>query len=131
MDERKKGPMHLEIITRIQEKTVLCVHWNETNIIEGLKCKFVIYNRNCNNYIICIFNFLDLSSLWDNIYQTYYNMEFHVNQQRINVPLSIESLQVTDFGTNVRLAMTGTSLFSMRGNFTRDFPGRNNHIILR
>jgi len=40
-----KGPMHLEIITRIQEKTVLCVHWNETNIVEGLKCKFVIYNR--------------------------------------------------------------------------------------
>lgn len=58
-------------------------------------------------------------------------MEFHVNQQRINVPLSLESLQVTDFGTNVRLAMTGTSLFSMRGNFTRDFHERNNHIILR
>lgn len=58
-------------------------------------------------------------------------MEFHVNQQRINVPISLESLQVTDLGTNVRLAMTGTSLFSMRGNFTRDFPGRNNHIILR
>ncbi|KAL6253497.1 hypothetical protein P5V15_015343 [Pogonomyrmex californicus] len=110
LDERKKGPMHLEIITRIQEKTVLCVHWNETNIIEGIKY---------------------LSSLSDNIYQTYYNMEFHVNQQRINVPLSIESMQVSDFGTNVRLAMTGTSLFSMRGNFTRDFPGRNNHIILR
>ncbi|XP_011870467.1 PREDICTED: uncharacterized protein LOC105563463 isoform X2 [Vollenhovia emeryi] len=110
LDERKKGPMHLEIITRIQEKTVLCVHWNETNIVEGLKY---------------------LSSLSDNIYQTYYNMEFHVNQQRINVPLSLESLQVTDFGTSVRLAMTGTSLFSMRGNFTRDFPGRNNHIILR
>ncbi|KAG5348235.1 PAXB1 protein, partial [Acromyrmex charruanus] len=110
LDERMKGPMHLEIITRIQEKTVLCVHWNETNIVEGLKY---------------------LSSLSDNIYQTYYNMEFHVNQQRINVPLAIESVQVTDFGTNVRLAMTGTSLFSMRGNFTRDFPGRNNHIILR
>jgi len=65
------------------------------------------------------------------MYQTYYNMEFHVNQQRINVPLALESMQVTDFGTNVRLAITGTSLFSMRGNFTRDFPGRNNHIILR
>ncbi|XP_018353413.1 PREDICTED: uncharacterized protein LOC108755104 [Trachymyrmex septentrionalis] len=110
LDERIKGPMHLEIITRIQEKTVLCVHWNETNIVEGLKY---------------------LSSLSDNIYQMYYNMEFHVNQQRINVPLAIESVQVTDFGTNVRLAMMGTSLFSMRGNFTRDFPGRNNHIILR
>ncbi|XP_011162482.2 uncharacterized protein LOC105197692 [Solenopsis invicta] len=110
LDERRKGPVHLEIITRIQEKTVLCVHWNETNIIEGLKY---------------------LSSLSDNIYQTYYNMEFHINQQRINVPLTLESRQVTDFGTNVRLAMTGTSLFSMRGNFTRDFPGRNNHIILR
>lgn len=46
LDERKKGPMHLEIITRIQEKTVLCVHWNETNIIEGLKCKFIIRNYN-------------------------------------------------------------------------------------
>ncbi|XP_012522846.1 uncharacterized protein LOC105828849 [Monomorium pharaonis] len=110
LDERQKGPVHLEIITRIQEKTVLCVYWNETNIIEGLKY---------------------LSSLSDNIYQTYYNMEFHINQQRINVPLMLESVQVTDFGTNVRLAMTGTSLFSMRGNFTRDFPGRNNHIILR
>ncbi|XP_011707638.1 PREDICTED: uncharacterized protein LOC105462624 [Wasmannia auropunctata] len=110
LDERRQGPVHLEVIARIQEKTVLCVHWNETNIVEGLKY---------------------LSSLSDNLYQTYYNMEFHINQQRINVPLSLESVQVTDFGTNVRLAMTGTSLFSMRGNFTRDFPGRSNHIILR
>lgn len=61
----------------------------------------------------------------------YYNMEFHINQQRINVPLTIESIQATDLGTNVRLAMTTTSLFSMRGNFTRDFPTRNNHVILR
>lgn len=61
----------------------------------------------------------------------YHNMEFHVNQQRINVPLTIESLQVTDFGTNVRLSMMATSFFSMRGNFTRSFPGRNNHVILR
>ncbi|KAL0100276.1 hypothetical protein PUN28_019574 [Cardiocondyla obscurior] len=110
LDERRKAPVHLEVITRIQEKTVLYVHWNETNIVEGFKY---------------------LSSLSNNIYQTYYNMEFHVNQQRINVPLSLESLQVTDFGTNVRLAITGTSLFSMRGNFTRNLLGRNNHILLR
>ncbi|RLU25125.1 hypothetical protein DMN91_003217 [Ooceraea biroi] len=110
LDERRKGPVHLEIITRIQEKTVLCVHWNETSIVDGLKY---------------------LSSLSENIYHMYQNMEFHVNQQRINVPLTMESVQVTDFGTNVRLAVTGTSLFSMRGNFTRDFPGRNNHVILR
>lgn len=58
-------------------------------------------------------------------------MEFHINQQRINVPLTIESIQATDLGTNVRLAMTATSFFSMRGNFTRDFPIRNNHVILR
>ncbi|XP_012215404.1 uncharacterized protein [Linepithema humile] len=110
LNERQKGPVHLEVIARIQDKTVLCVHWNETNIIDGLK---------------------HLSSLSDNMYHMYHNMEFHVNQQRINVPLTIESVQVTDFGTNVRLAMTGTSLFSMRGNFTRDFPRRNNHVILR
>lgn len=39
LDERKKNSVHLEIIARIQEKTVLCVHWNETKIVEGLKCK--------------------------------------------------------------------------------------------
>lgn len=79
----------------------------------------------------CIYNFLDLSSLVYDIYYLYYNMEFHINQQRINVPLTIESIQATDLGTNVRLAMTATSLFSVRGNFTRDFPQRNNHVILR
>ncbi|XP_050462195.1 uncharacterized protein LOC126857111 [Cataglyphis hispanica] len=110
LDERKKNSVHLEIIARIQEKTVLCVHWNETKIVEGLKY---------------------LSSLWSDLYYMYYNMEFHVNQQRINVPLTIESIQATDLGTNVRLAMMATSLFSMRGNFTRDFPIRNNHVILR
>ncbi|XP_014475055.1 PREDICTED: uncharacterized protein LOC106744646 [Dinoponera quadriceps] len=110
LDERRKGPVHLEVITRIQEKTVLCIHLNESSIINGLKY---------------------LSSLADNIYHMYHNMEFHVNQQRINVPLTIESLQVTDFGTNVRLAMMATSFFSMRGNFTRNFLERNNHAILR
>ncbi|XP_011154887.1 uncharacterized protein LOC105192439 [Harpegnathos saltator] len=110
LDERKKGPAHLEVIIRIQEKTVLCIHWNETSIVSGLKY---------------------LSSLSDNIYRMYHNMEFHVNQQRINVPLTIESLQMTDFGTNVRLAMMTTTFFSMRGNFTRNFPQRNNHVILR
>lgn len=58
-------------------------------------------------------------------------MEFHINQQRINVPLTIESIQATDLGTNVRFAIMATSLFSMRGNFTRDFPIRHNHVILR
>lgn len=58
-------------------------------------------------------------------------MEFHVNQQRINVPLTIESVQVTDLGANVRLAIIATSLFSMRGNFTHISIGRNNHVILR
>ncbi|XP_011266190.1 uncharacterized protein LOC105257329 [Camponotus floridanus] len=110
LDERKRDPVHLEVIARIQEKTVLCIHWNETKIVEGLKY---------------------LSSLWNDLYYLYYNMEFHINQQRINVPLTIESIQATDLGTNVRLAMMATSLFSMRGNFTRDFPTRNNHVILR
>lgn len=58
-------------------------------------------------------------------------MEFHINQQRINIPLTMESIQVTDLGTNVRLAATANSLFSMRGNFTYLFNGRNNHVILR
>lgn len=78
-----------------------------------------------------MFNVLDLSSLSDNMYHIYKNMEFHINQQRINVPLTIESIQVTDFGTNVRLALTSASFFSMRGNFTRNFLDRNNHVILR
>lgn len=137
MDERKKNPVHLEVIARIQEKTVLCVHWNETKIVEGLKCKRIkIYNKVYNYNImlpshLCIYNFLDLSSLWNDLYYLYYNMEFHINQQRINVPLTIESIQATDLGTNVRLAIMVTSLFSMRGNFTRDFPVRYNHVILR
>lgn len=54
-----------------------------------------------------------------------------MNHQRINVPLRIESVQVTDLGANARLAVTTTSLFSMRGNFTHISIGRNNHIILR
>ncbi|KOC70286.1 Vitellogenin-6, partial [Habropoda laboriosa] len=110
LDQKQNGPVHLEIIARIQEKTVLCLHLNETNIIKGFKY---------------------LNSLPDNIYHIYQNMEFHVNQQRINVPLTMESVQVTDLGANVRLAITATSLFSMRGNFTRVSIGRNNHVILR
>jgi len=57
LDERRKGPVHLEIITRIQEKTVLCVHWNETSIVDGLKCKLMVYNqRSCNivTYYSCV-----------------------------------------------------------------------------
>ncbi|CAL7948266.1 unnamed protein product [Xylocopa violacea] len=110
LDQKQNGPVHLEIIARIQEKTILCLHLNETNIIKGFKY---------------------LSSLPDNIYNIYQNMEFHVNQQRINVPLIMESVQVTDVGANVRLAIIATSLFSMRGNFTRISIGRNNHVILR
>ncbi|XP_043523814.1 uncharacterized protein LOC122535938 isoform X2 [Frieseomelitta varia] len=110
LDQKQNGPVHLEVIARIQEKTVLCLHLNETNIIKGFKY---------------------LSSLSDNIYHIYQNMEFHVNQQRINVPLTMESIQVTDLGANVRLAVITTSLFSMRGNFTYISVGRNNHVILR
>ena len=86
-------------------------------------------NTNANHSYV--YNFLDLSSMWNDLFYLYYNMEFHINQQRINIPLSMESIQASDLGTNVRLAMMGTSLFSMRGNFTRDFPIRNNHFILR
>ncbi|XP_033196752.1 vitellogenin-4 isoform X1 [Bombus vancouverensis nearcticus] len=110
LDEKQNGPVHLEVIARIQEKTVLCLHLNETNIIKGFKY---------------------LSSLPDNIYHIYQNMEFHVNQQRINIPLTMESVQVTDLGANARLAVIATSLFSMRGNFTHVSVGRNNHVILR
>ncbi|XP_043259379.1 uncharacterized protein LOC122401364 [Colletes gigas] len=110
LDQKQNGPVHLEIIARIQEKTVLCLHLNETNIIAGFKY---------------------LSSLSNKIYHIYQNVEFHVNQQRINVPLTLESVQVTDLGANVRFAVTTTSLFSMRGNFTHVSNGRNNHVILR
>ncbi|XP_076235711.1 uncharacterized protein LOC143180071 [Calliopsis andreniformis] len=110
LDQRENAPVHLEVIARIQEKTVLCLHLNETTINKGVKY---------------------LSSLPQNVYHMYQNMEFHVNQQRINVPLTIESVQVTDLGANARLAVTTTSLFSMRGNFTRVSVGRNNHVILR
>lgn len=61
----------------------------------------------------------------------YITTEFHINQQRINIPLIMESLQVTELGTNVRLAVTATSLFSMRGNFTYQRSGRNCHVIIR
>ncbi|XP_053999528.1 vitellogenin-3 isoform X1 [Hylaeus anthracinus] len=110
IDQKRNGPVHLEVIARIQEKTILCLHLNETNIIAGFKY---------------------LSSLPNKMYHIYQNMEFHVNQQRINVPLTLESVQVTDLGANVRVAVTTTSLFSMRGNFTRVSVGRNNHVILR
>lgn len=43
LDEKQNGPVHLEVIARIQEKTVLCLHLNETNIIKGFKCKFINY----------------------------------------------------------------------------------------
>ncbi|XP_076176627.1 uncharacterized protein LOC143151413 isoform X2 [Ptiloglossa arizonensis] len=110
LDQKQNGPIHLEVIARIQEKTVLCLHLNESNIIAGFKC---------------------LSSLPNKIYHIYQNVEFHVNQQRIDVPLTLESVQVTDLGANVKLAVTTTSLFSMRGNFTHVSNGRSNHVILR
>ncbi|XP_012277416.2 vitellogenin-3 [Orussus abietinus] len=103
-------PVHLEIIARVQQKAVLCLHLNQTNIVKAFKF---------------------LVSLPGNAYHIYQNMEFHINQQRINVPLTIESVQATDLGTNVRIAATATSLFSMRGNFTHVFTGRNNHVVLR
>nr|XP_031847046.1 uncharacterized protein LOC116433275 isoform X1 [Nomia melanderi] len=110
IDQKESGPVHLEVIARIQEKTVLCLHLNETNIVSGFKY---------------------LSSLPNKLYHIYQNVEFHVNQQRINVPVTLESVQVTDLGANARLAVTTTSLFSMRGNFTHVATGRNNHVILR
>nr|XP_033331967.1 vitellogenin-4 [Megalopta genalis] len=110
INQKDSGPVHLEVIARVQEKTVLCLHLNETNIISGFKY---------------------LSSLPSKVYHIYQNVEFHINQQRINVPVTIESVQVTDLGANARLAVTTTSLFSMRGNFTHVPSGRNNHVILR
>ncbi|XP_015117477.1 uncharacterized protein LOC107041422 [Diachasma alloeum] len=105
-----REPIHLEMIVRVQQKAVLCLHFNETNIANA-----VAY----------------LSALPDNTYHIYKNMEFHVNQQRINVPLTIESIQATDLGTTTRMAATATSLFSMRGNFTHFPGGRSNHVIFR
>ena len=74
---------------------------------------------------------LDLDSLQQSTFHLYQNIEFHINQQRVHVPLTMESIQVTDLGTNVRIAAMGTSLFSMRGNFTHVPNIRNNHVILR
>ncbi|KZC04099.1 Vitellogenin-3 [Dufourea novaeangliae] len=110
VDQKETNHVHLEVIARIQEKTVLCLHLNETNIVSGFKY---------------------LSSLPSKLYHIYQNVEFHVNQQRINVPVTLESMQVTDLGANARIAVTTTSLFSMRGNFTHVTIGRNNHVILR
>ncbi|KAI4483442.1 hypothetical protein M0802_013384 [Mischocyttarus mexicanus] len=110
LKQKETGLVHLEIIARVQEKTVLCLHLNQMNI-----AKIVKY----------------LASLPDNIYQIYQNTEFHINQQRINIPITMESIQVSDMGTNVILSMTATSLFSMRGNFIHADIGRNNHVILR
>ncbi|XP_047354225.1 uncharacterized protein LOC124950864 isoform X1 [Vespa velutina] len=110
LDQKETAPIHLEVIAQVQQKTVLCLHLNQTNI-----AKVVQY----------------LASLSDNIYQIFQNTEFHINQQRINIPITMESVQVTDMGTNVRLSMTATSLFSMRGNFIHSDIGRNNHVILR
>ncbi|XP_066593012.1 vitellogenin-5 [Prorops nasuta] len=110
-DRRKKEPAYLEIIARVQEKTILCLHINESRILKALE---------------------QTSFLSDNLYRIYHNLEFHINQQRINVPLSLESVEVTDLGTNVRLAVKITSLVSLRGNFTcAPFAGRNNNAILR
>ncbi|KAF7992158.1 hypothetical protein HCN44_001483 [Aphidius gifuensis] len=110
IDKLTSQNIHFEIIARVQQKAVLCLHFNSTNI------------ANAMSY---------LTSLPDNTFHIYKNMEFHVNQQRINVPLTMESIQVTDLGTNVRLAATTTSLFSLRGNFTHFSGGRNNHMIVR
>ncbi|XP_058799949.1 uncharacterized protein LOC131669231 isoform X2 [Phymastichus coffea] len=104
------NPVHFELIVKIQQKAVLCLHLNQTNLVEVFK------------YI---------STLKESTYHVYETMEFHVNQQRIHVPLTMEAIQVTDLGTNVRVAVIATSLFSMRGNFTHILRGRNNHFILR
>ncbi|KAL7291123.1 hypothetical protein TKK_0015250 [Trichogramma kaykai] len=103
-------PVHVEIVARVQQKAVLCLHLNQSNLVDAFK------------YI---------SSLQDSTYHVYKNIEFHVNQQNIHVPLTVDAVQVTDLGTNVRIAAMATSLFSMRGNFTHVPNGRNNHFILR
>ncbi|KAK0168827.1 hypothetical protein PV327_002594 [Microctonus hyperodae] len=110
LDEKSKDPVQVDIIVRVQQKAVLCLHFNKTNIDHA---------------------FTYLQSLPENTYHRLQNMEFHINQQRINVPLMMESIQVTDLGTNVRLSASANSLFSIRGNFTHIFGGRNNHVILR
>ncbi|XP_046433449.1 uncharacterized protein LOC124186103 isoform X1 [Neodiprion fabricii] len=107
--ENPEKPVHVEIIAQIQGKAVLCLHLNETNIKKGYKF------------------LMDLTE-YAYIFQ---NMAFHINQQRINVPLTMESVQVTDLGTNARIFATATSMFSMRGDFIYTPHGRNNHIVLR
>nr|QGV11548.1 Vg1 [Tetrastichus brontispae] len=110
MKHKSGNPVHFELIAKVQQKAVLCLHLNQSNLVDAFK------------YI---------STLKESTYHVYETMEFHVNQQRIHVPLTMESVQVTDLGTNVRVAVIATSLFSMRGNFTHFLHGRNNHFILR
>ncbi|XP_033211866.1 uncharacterized protein LOC117169551 isoform X2 [Belonocnema kinseyi] len=110
INEKSINPAHFEIIARVQEKAVLCLHLNRTSLVK-------------------VFKYLD--SLQQSTFHLYQNMEFHINQQRVTVPLTIESIHVTDLGTNVRIAATATSLFSMRGNFTHVPNSRNNHVIFR
>ncbi|XP_043280856.1 uncharacterized protein [Venturia canescens] len=108
--EKPRGEVYLEIIARVQQKAVFCLHFNQSSIEKGIGF---------------------LSALSANTFTIYQTMEFHVNQKRINIPFMMESLQATDLGTNVRLAVTANSLFSMRGNFTHQANGRNNHVIIR
>ncbi|XP_051171445.1 uncharacterized protein LOC127288178 isoform X1 [Leptopilina boulardi] len=103
-------PPHFEIIVRVQEKAVLCLHLNRSSLVKA-------------------FQFID--SLQQSTFHLYQNMEFHKNEQRIHVPLIMESVHVTDLGTNARIAATANSLFSMRGNFTHVPNSRKNHVILR
>lgn len=37
-DQKSTNPVHVEIIARIQDKVVLCLHTNQTNLMQVIKC---------------------------------------------------------------------------------------------
>lgn len=39
INEKSINPAHFEIIARVQEKAVLCLHLNRTSLVKAFKCK--------------------------------------------------------------------------------------------
>lgn len=44
LDRKEIAPVHLEIIAQVQQKTVLCLHLNHTNIAKIVQCQYIIFN---------------------------------------------------------------------------------------
>lgn len=46
IDEKPSGEVHLEIIARVQQKAVFCLHFNQSSIEKGIKCKYCLFINN-------------------------------------------------------------------------------------